>query len=236
MVEQITNKPYSGNNRVFDEKWLGGVVPFQADCGLERNELALFSRAMKHIEEKTIVRFERYDPSKHDNWVILADYVENVANSYVGRMKEKGWQRINLDTAWVVGGHDLGSAIHELVHALGWEHTQARPDRDSYVTINRNNIEDGKENNFDIAESAVYKAVQKCREYDYGSIMHYPKSAFSMNGENTITTKDPSKQDVIGNRSGLTTQDASEINDYYNGLHVCLVPTWSWSCWCLTWT
>lgn len=237
VVEQIKNKGYLGNDGDFDEKWLGGVVPFQADCGLETNELALFSRAMKHIEEKTIVRFERYDPSKHKNWVILADYDENAANSYVGRMKEKGWQRINLDTDWGPNGaHDLGSAIHEIVHALGWKHTQARPDRDSYVTINRNNIEVGMESNFDTAESSVYKAVQKCREYDYGSIMHYSKSAFSVNRGNTITTKDTSKQDVIGNRSGLTTQDASEINDYYNGLHICMVPTWSWSCFCFIWT
>jgi hypothetical protein len=37
----------------FRREWRGGVVPLQADCGLENNELALFSTAMKHIEEKT---------------------------------------------------------------------------------------------------------------------------------------------------------------------------------------
>jgi hypothetical protein len=38
-------------------------VPFQADCGLENNELALFSTAMKHIEEKTSVRFRDTTPA-----------------------------------------------------------------------------------------------------------------------------------------------------------------------------
>jgi hypothetical protein len=56
------------------------------------------STAMKHIEEKTR-SFERYDPSKHDNWV-LVDYEEHSASSWVGRMKAKGWQMVNLDTDW----------------------------------------------------------------------------------------------------------------------------------------
>jgi hypothetical protein len=221
MVAKVKEPGYPGAYG-FDEKWRGGVVPFQADCGLENNELALFSTAMKHIEEKTSVRFERYDPSKHDNWVVLVDYKEDSASSWVGRMKAKGWQRVNLDTDWgPLGGHDLGSAIHELVHALGWQHTQARPDRNEYVTINEVNIEDGKGHNFDVSQSSVYDAVQKCRGYDYGSIMHYSKKAGSKNGQNTITTKDSSKQDVIGYRGGLSTQDATEIQDYYFGSNAC---------------
>jgi hypothetical protein len=222
LVAKIESTGYSGSG-VFDEKWQGGVVPFQADCGLENNELALFSTAMKHIEEKTSVRFERYDSSKHDNWVILADVIDGVASSRVGRMKDKGWQTVNLDTDWgAFGDYGLGSAIHELVHALGWLHTQARPDRLEYVTINNINIEDGKGRQFDAQQSSVYDAVQKCRGYDYGSIMHYNKKAFSKNGENTITTLDSSKQDVIGYRDGLSTQDATEIEEYYFGSPKCL--------------
>lgn len=82
-MNKIKDPGYSAGG-VFDEKWPGGVVPFQADCELENNELALFSRAMNHIEEKTNIRFERYDSSKHANWIVLADYKDGVASSQVG--------------------------------------------------------------------------------------------------------------------------------------------------------
>ena len=37
-----------------------------------------------------------------------------------------------------------GTAIHELMHALGFWHEQSRPDRDSWVQIIRSNIQTGK--------------------------------------------------------------------------------------------
>lgn len=44
------------------------------------------------------------------------------------------------------------------------------------------------------------------------------------NGSNTISTKDSSKQNVIGNRKGMTSQDITEIKTYYFG-KPCAPPT-----------
>lgn len=50
-------------------------------------------------------------------------------------------------------------------------------------------------------------------EYDYGSVMHYSSTAFSVNGEATIVPKVPGV--TIGQRNGLSVQDALEIMRIY---------------------
>lgn len=46
--------------------------------------------------------------------------------------------------------------------------------------------------------------------------MHYGKSAFAINrGDITITTKNTSKQDEIGQRVGMSLTDIEELNAIY---------------------
>ena len=37
-----------------------------------------------------------------------------------------------------------GTIVHEYLHALGFQHEQARPDRDNYLKVYYQNIEDGE--------------------------------------------------------------------------------------------
>ena len=57
---------------------------------------------------------------------------------------------------------------HEIGHALGLYHDQARADRDKFVNILFENIEKGKESNF------MKEGSKDIVPYDYHSIMHYP--------------------------------------------------------------
>ena len=44
--------------------------------------------------------------------------------------------------------------------------------------------------------------------YDFGSIMHYPANAFTINGQNTIVAKQALPSGVVmGQRSGLSAGD-----------------------------
>ncbi|KAF4517887.1 hypothetical protein B566_EDAN001841 [Ephemera danica] len=102
----------------------------------------------------------------------------------------------------------VGTAIHELLHTIGFYHEQSRSDRDNYVTINYNNIEPGMANNFDISDTITFGVP-----YDYGSVMHYGRNFFSKNGLDTIVPKD--NWVTIGQRTHLSNSDIAKIRRMY---------------------
>ncbi len=69
----------------------------------------------------------------------------------------------------------------------------------------------GRENNFNKYSWETTDTLD--RPYDYNSVMHYSKTAFSINGLPTIVTKDPNVW--IGQRNGLSANDIEEIRRYY---------------------
>lgn len=52
--------------------------------------------------------------------------------------------------------------------------------------------------------------------YDFDSITHYGEYTYSITGQPTIVTNDPSKLGVIGQRSHLSEVDVVKVNMYYN--------------------
>ncbi|XP_042565268.1 high choriolytic enzyme 2 [Clupea harengus] len=102
-----------------------------------------------------------------------------------------------------------GVASHELMHALSFVHEHSRSDRDTYVTILWDNIMRGQTHNFQKHKTYINTA------YDYNSVMHYGRYAFSQDGEPTIIPKlDPNIP--IGQRDGPSTSDIHKINVLYD--------------------
>jgi hypothetical protein len=117
-----------------------------------------------------------------------------------------GEQIISLGT-----GCSTGNAIHEIGHTVGLWHEQSREDRDLFVTIHWEHIQDGMAAQFNqhITDGDDLGA------YDYGSVMHYPRNAFSRDGQDTITPNDPAAQ--IGQRTGLSANDIAAVRAMYPG-------------------
>jgi len=112
--------------------------------------------------------------------------------------------------------------IHEIGHALGLFHEQARPDRDNYVKILFENIEYGQKHNFKKQKVSALDPVDT--PYDYLSLMHYESNAFSKNGKPTILAKDKSMQDKMGRVLELSKYDKIHLNKMYCGKRPTGIP------------
>ncbi|KAG9349280.1 hypothetical protein JZ751_027723 [Albula glossodonta] len=156
---------------------------------------------MQDISTGTCVKFV---PRSHE-----ANYLDIQPKlgcwSYLGVVG--GAQPLSLQTP---GCMWAGVASHELMHALGFVHEQSRSDRDRYVTIIWDNILQGQIHNFKKYETNNLNTV-----YDYNSIMHYGRYAFSEDGDPTIIPK-PDPFIPIGQRDGPSPTDIQKINALYN--------------------
>ena len=91
----------------------------------------------------------------------------------------------------------------------GYLHEQSRNDRDNYVTINWDNIDEDKKHNFDKCNDCSNQNTP----YDYNSVMHYGAWSFSNNGLQTITTNNGEE---IGQRDGFSYYDIIGLNQLYH--------------------
>jgi Astacin (Peptidase family M12A) len=130
----------------------------------------------------------------------------------VGRVG--GRQQLNLQPYQLeVGCFRLYTIVHEFLHAIGIYHMQSATERDEYVRIVEENIQAGTLSNFRKYGSDVVS--QFGVEYDYGSVMHYSKTAFSINGSDTIVAIRDMGGEIMGQRVRLSKKDIQRVNNMY---------------------
>ncbi|HEY8202641.1 MAG TPA: Dot/Icm T4SS effector Zinc-dependent metalloprotease LegP [Actinomycetota bacterium] len=186
-------------------RWKGGTIPYTIDSGLANPSRV--TDAMRHWRERTPIRFELRTAANAASYPDYVRFQDNGSgcNSQVGR--RGGRQDINLGS-----GCSTGNAIHEIGHSVGLWHEQSREDRDTWVSIQWANIQSGFSHNFDQHISDG----DDVGRYDYGSIMHYPPTAFSSNGQPTIVALQPIPPGVtMGQRTTLSATDIGAVRFMY---------------------
>ncbi|XP_078497428.1 hatching enzyme 1.2-like [Lissotriton helveticus] len=176
------------------------LVPFQISPAYSPNERAVIMGAIQSFAARTCISFR---PRANERDYLFIE-PQNGCWSFIGRIG--GRQVVSLQRNGCVF---TGTVQHELLHALGFHHEQNRSDRDAFVTILLQNVMPGMENNFEKMNTNNLGT-----RYDYASIMHYSRNAFSRNGSPTIIPK-PDPNVPIGQSRRFTETDITKINRLY---------------------
>ncbi|XP_053564875.1 embryonic protein UVS.2-like, partial [Bombina bombina] len=176
-------------------------VPYVLSSDYSDSDISIITAAMQEFMTLTCVNFVSRS--------VETDYLDIKPNdgcwSFIGMTH--GVQTVSLSQGGCIRH---GTVQHELNHALGFLHEQCRSDRDDYVTIMTQYISPDKMGNFN-KENTNNLGI----EYDYSSVMHYSRYAFSNTpGQATIVPK-PDPNVPIGQSYGLSSLDVSKINRLY---------------------
>ncbi len=188
------------------KKWPNGIVPYEIDPTLP--DPARVRDAIKLTQQQTGAVMFRHKTDDDTAWVRFLPTTESTCQTAVGMQAAQPHKILLPD------GCGTSHVIHEICHALGMKHEQTRYDRDGHVTIHTDNIEAGKEHNFNVpADRDAYTTEDSA--YDYHSLMHYSGWAFSKNLGVTIETDDKWFQLIIGLASGLSSEDIKTLREAY---------------------
>ena len=103
----------------------------------------------------------------------------------------------------------FATILHEMGHEIGLYHEQSRSDRDTYITVNYQNLIKGSRFNFDI----IQDNVQNLALYDYASVMEYPAFSFTRNGGPAIDSIPAGMP--LSNGAGYSAADIEGVERLY---------------------
>jgi Astacin (Peptidase family M12A) len=157
------------------------------------------------------LNFVPYDEAVHKDFVNVTGSGSGCFSS-VGR--RGGMQVLNLQPGKLEDYcFRLYTIVHEFIHAIGFYHMQSATERDDYVRIDFDSITPGSEHNFN---KYGFETVNNFDvEYDYGSVMHYSKTAFSSNGQDTIIALRDLNGETMGQRLKLSAKDIERVKQMY---------------------
>lgn len=181
--------------------WNSNVIPYFIDPGLRDPE-----RVLKALElfSGTVLHFVPYEGQED---VMVFQESSGICKSYVGRIGGK-------QPLWIAPACRPEDIAHEIMHALGFIHEQNRSDRDEYLVLYPDNIDEKYQDNFFRLPEELMQ-ISGLAPFDFESLMIYPPSMFSKNGQATMASKLQSQEIRPG--AGLSRRDMDRINKAYGG-------------------
>src|SRR5262245_50664612 len=150
--------------------WTNGLIRFEFDANVTATNQTNMENAMLVLEGVANVDFLPCGGNCNTgNYVHIQNSTGN--NSQVGMVG--GQQIINI-----VSWDSRFTIVHELLHCLGFYHEHTRPDRNTFVQINCNNVQGGCNGTIFNDNFVIPNDASTYGTYDFDSLMHYGQCAF----------------------------------------------------------
>lgn len=186
-------------------RWPCGIVPYSFEYGAFNSaQTNTIYSAINEYHSRTCLRFVPRT-SSDSNYI---EFTSRYAGCWAPVGMQGGRQTVNLQSPSCV---TYATAVHEILHAVGFYHSHSVSNRDSYVRINWNNIQQGQEHNFN--KFGDNEVTDFGVPYDYRSILHYSSTAFSKNGYPTIESRH--RGYTLGNANQLSSGDVEKVQRMY---------------------
>ncbi|CAF0977680.1 unnamed protein product [Adineta steineri] len=215
-AHQCLNKVRKRSEIVNTLKWTDNTVPYVITDVFNEADKKLIVDSLAEMTQLTggCVKFVPHT-STDTNWVTVID--GHGCFSDVGMRNTPGSQDVML-----LRPNCLTKSLimHEFLHTLGFDHEQARPDRDTYVKVIYENIQPKYKYAFDKSGTSGFWNLDVA--YDYNSVMHYVYNGFSSNCLPNIVpiSKEAQKwRFTMGKNPTMTELDVFKVKKVYGCLN-----------------
>ncbi|EGT50964.1 CBN-NAS-28 protein [Caenorhabditis brenneri] len=216
LANSIENGNYRAKRQAIVDStlfWNASVpIYYQFDTKLSATNIANVRKAIKFWNDNSCLNFQ--ESSSANNRLFMSS--AGGCWSYVGKQENMPYQMVSVGPMC----DTLGTATHELMHAIGFWHQQSRSDRDDYVYVDFSNIIPSQAYNFQ--KMPLDQAQLLNLPYDYGSVMQYYPYAFALDSKQyTILAKQDGYQNSMGQREAPAFSDLIGVNRLYNCSNQC---------------
>ncbi|XP_031350573.1 zinc metalloproteinase nas-8-like [Photinus pyralis] len=187
-------------------RWPNGQICYTISPSYNQSQADIIRSTIASGFSGTCAQWKECHTCCNGDYINITYSNDHGCESAVGRWG--GQQILNFQSSCF----DRGTMLHEMLHAVGFRHQHNSPDRDDYITINRENLKDGS--------TTVLKKYTSSEvtnfglPYDYCSVSHYSMFASSKNGKPTIVPKFPTTCE-LGTATDLSPIDKKKINLMY---------------------